>query len=322
LRGVVSTGLVLGNDLGVGSSEGSRKVGLELGVASVAGDLVLAARLGPLGLEGSLAGNDAGLGGLLLGGALSLVGRVESLHKSVVLEGVLLLFVVENDVGLDLSELGLNLIGVDDSGEVSDVHAASGELISTLLDTLDTVGTENVVEGLESVLGEDDESAEVTTGSKLEEVKSVHVADINAGQVASSSLHGGVGIAVDDERTLAEHEAGVPHLGLTSASALLGASAEQVSGSASILERGEEVLGALNVEVVNNEGKLGDIIDSVTTGLDEGSAGGGSQSRGDGVSVLVDVGLSVPSSPDLKGSEHATLTAHVTESTLTGSVGA
>jgi hypothetical protein len=40
------------------------------------------------------------------------------------------------------------------------------------------------------------------------------------------------------------------------------------------------------------------------------------------VSVLVDVGLSVPSSPDLKGSEHATLTAHVTESTLTGSVGA
>lgn len=39
------------------------------------------------------------------------------------------------------------------------------------------------------------------------------------------------------------------------------------------------------------------------------------------MSVLVDVGLSVPSSPDLKWSEHATLAAHVTESTLSGSVG-
>ena len=306
----------------MGSLEGTRKVGLELGVTSVAGELVLTARLGSLGLEGSLAGSNAGLGSLLLGSTLSLVSRVESLHKSVVLEGVLLLPVVENDVGLDLSELGLDLVGVDDSGEVSDVHAASGELISTLLDALDTVGTEDVVEGLESVLGEDDESAEVATGSQLEQVESGDVADINAGQVASSSLHGGVGIAVDDKRTLAEHEAGVPHLGLASAFALLGVSAEQVSGGASVLEGGKEVLGALDVEVVNNEGELGDIIDSVTTGLDEGSAGGGSQSRGNGVSVLVDVGLSVPSSPDLEGSEHATLTAHVAESTLTGSVGA
>jgi hypothetical protein len=39
------------------------------------------------------------------------------------------------------------------------------------------------------------------------------------------------------------------------------------------------------------------------------------------VSVLVGVGLSVPSSPDLEGSEHVTLAAHVTESTLSGSRG-
>jgi hypothetical protein len=37
------------------------------------------------------------------------------------------------------------------------------------------------------------------------------------------------------------------------------------------------------------------------------------------VSLLVLVDLAVPLSPDLKGGEHATLTAHVTEGSLTGS---
>lgn len=185
---------------------------------------------------------------------------------------------MKNGVALDLSKLGLNLVGVNDSGEVSNVHAVSIELISTLLDALDTVGTKDVVEGFEGILGEDDESAEVTTWGELEEIKSVHVADINTWKVASGSLDTSVVVAVDDQRTLAEHEAGVPHLGLASASALLGASTMEVSSGASELESGKETLGAVDVEVVNNEGKFGDIIDSVTTGLNEGSNGGGSES--------------------------------------------
>lgn len=40
------------------------------------------------------------------------------------------------------------------------------------------------------------------------------------------------------------------------------------------------------------------------------------------MSLLLDVDTTVPSSPDLDGSEHATLAAHVTEGGLTGSVGA
>ena len=39
------------------------------------------------------------------------------------------------------------------------------------------------------------------------------------------------------------------------------------------------------------------------------------------MSSLSDIGLSVPFSPDLKGSEHSSLSAHVTESGLTGSGG-
>ena len=76
----------------------------------------------------------------------------------------------------------------------------------------------------------------MTTWGELEEVESVYVADIDAWEVASGSLDGGIVVAVDDKRTLAEHEAGVSHLGLASASALLGASAMEISGGASVLE--------------------------------------------------------------------------------------
>lgn len=49
--------------------------------------------------------------------------------------------------------------------------------------------------------------------------------------------------------------------------------------------------------------------------------GRGSQSRGEGISALVDIDLSVPLSPGLGGGEHSSSSAHVTESSLAGSVG-
>lgn len=59
----------------------------------------------------------------------------------------------------------------------------------------------------------------------------------------------------------------------------------------------------------------------MTTGKDEGYDGGGSDGRGDGVTLLFDIDTTVPSSPGLEGCEHATFTTHVTEGTLTTSVG-
>ena len=58
----------------------------------------------------------------------------------------------------------------------------------------------------------------------------------------------------------------------------------------------------------------------MTTGHDEGTAGSSGESRSNSVSLLVSVNLSLPLSPDLEGSEHATLAALVTESTLTRAV--
>ena len=109
----------------------------------------------------------------------------------------------------------------------------------------------------------------MTTRGKLEEVESVHVANVNAGQVAGRLSKVLVGVTVDKQRAPAEHKAGVSHLALTSAGALLGASAVEISRGTSSLKSREESGGLINVEVVDDEWELGDIIDSVTTGPDE-----------------------------------------------------
>lgn len=101
--------------------------------------------------------------GLEFSGSSDGVTWVESLHEASVLEWVLLLLLVENSVGSDLSKLGLDLITVDDSSEISACHNISVKDISALFNTLGSVVTEDVVECLEGVLGPDDESAEVTT---------------------------------------------------------------------------------------------------------------------------------------------------------------
>jgi hypothetical protein len=60
------------------------------------------------------------------------------------------------------------LIRVDDSSKISDGHLASVKLISSLLNAVLSVSSENVVKVSESILGEDNESAEMTTWSELE----------------------------------------------------------------------------------------------------------------------------------------------------------
>ena len=59
----------------------------------------------------------------------------------------------------------------------------------------------------------------------------------------------------------------------------------------------------------------------MSSGLDEGEDGGSGDGGGDGVSLLLEVASSVPSSPDADGCEHSSLAAHVTEGTLSVSAG-
>ncbi len=316
----VLTSLDFIKDLLVSILEGGLEVVTELVEASSSDSLLLAANLGSLLLDSGGAGLGAGLDGLLLGGSEGLGGGVESLHESLVLKRVLL--ALGGDVGVDAlhAELALDLVRVDDSGEVGARHHVSAELEAALLDGLLSVGTEDAIELVESILGEDDESAEVTTRSELEEVQSGDVAGVDTGEVSGSVLDVGAVITVDDQRSLAESEARVTHLALTGSQSLGGADTGEVTADTKSGEALEESGGLLLVEGVNNERELGDIVDLVTSGHDERTAGGGGESGSNGVSLLGGVDLSVPLSPELEGSEHATLTAHVTEGTLTGTV--
>jgi len=282
--------------------------------------LLGASSLGSLLLEGSSTSGLASLHSLLLGSAESLAGWVKDLHHGLVLKRVLLALGGGISVGSLSAELGLNLIGVDNTGEVSAGHHVTAELESALSDRTLTVGSEDVVELLESILGENDKSADVTTWSELEEVQSGDVASVDTWEVAGGLLDGGVVVTVDNKRASLEGEAAITELTLTVAELLGGAGTVEVTTNTDVAEGLEEIGGLIVGEGVNNERELWDIIDDVTTGLDEGSAGRGGESRGDGVSLLVGVDLSVPLSPELEGSEHAALSAHVTEGTLTGSV--
>jgi len=306
-------------DDGLSLLEGLLETSVESLVTLGADSLLLAAGFGVFGLE---LGKSVLLGllGSLLGGVAGELGvGVKLLHHGLVLQWVLLGAALAKWVGLGGSKLVLNLVGVDDSGQISASHHVAVELVATLLNTLLSVGTEDLVQGVESILGEDNESAEVTTWGKLEQVKSVDTAGVNAWQVAGGSLEVGVLITVDNKWTLSHLETRVSHLVETSTGGLADTNSSQVLGNTVGLELGEEGLGGVNVEGVQNEWELWNLVDVVTSGKDKWSDSGSSQSGGNSVSLLVGVDLSVPLSPDLKWGKHATLTAHVTEGSLTGS---
>merc|ERR1711934_603499 len=100
------------NDL-VGILEGLLETGVEGLLTGRSGSLLLASSLGSLLLESGGASLLALDNSLLLGSSESLGGRVDDLHKR-----VLLALAGSLGTALLLSESRLDLIGVDDSGEV------------------------------------------------------------------------------------------------------------------------------------------------------------------------------------------------------------
>lgn len=208
---------------------------------------------------------------LLLGGTSDLVEGVKSVHENAIGKRVLLGATLNSRRDLGSAELGLDLVGVDDSGEVSAVHDVAVEDIATLFDVSSAVVAEDTVECLKGILGPDDEATEVTTRGELEEVKSVNVDEVNTGEVSGGSLDALVLLTVDDQGASAENVSGVSQLTVASSDFLGISGSLDVFTSTNVLEGGEEGLGGVNVEGVNNEGKLGDIQDFVASGKNEGS---------------------------------------------------
>ena len=220
------------------------------------GVLGLSSSLGSLSLQGSsssIVSISLSLGDKLC----SLLGEwVQSEHHLSVLEWVLLALVAHVLSDSLLSELGLHLVGVNDSGEVSDGHLWSSELESALDNGLLSVGSKDLVELLEGVLGEDNESSEVTTWGELEEIESGDIAGVNSWEVSGGSLDDWVLIGVDDQRSLAESEASGSHLSLSWSHSLGFAGTGEIVSESEVSESGEHTLGGVSLKGVNNEWEL------------------------------------------------------------------
>lgn len=289
-------------------------------VASRALCLLGTASLRSLVLQESSTGIVASSGSNDFVGTLSARERVQLLHHVAVLERVLLRLIMEFLRSLDSVELALDLVGVDNSGQIGAVNGVALKLVSTLILAFLGVGSEDLVESIEGRLGVDNESTNVATGSELEQVKRVHAARVNTGEVSCNTLDIGVSIVVDEERSLAHGEAGVTVLSVASTHLLGLADAFEVSGGTELVKDSEERASSAGVEAVAYKGELRHFHDLVAAGHNERSTGGGSKGRGNGVALLVKVHLAVPFAPDLERSEHATLTALVTECGLARAV--
>lgn len=201
--------------------------------------LVFVSSLGSLGLDSLGAVGNSLDNGSSVSLGLSVSVGVESLHHSLVLERVSLGLVVEFVVGngnSDGSKLSLNLVSVDDSGEIGAVDDIALHGVAGLSLSLGSVGSEDGVKRFEGITGEDDEASDGTTGSELEEVESVDVADINTGQVAGGLLDVVVGVSVDDEGSSSVGETSISVLSLSSSHSLGLAHALEISLSAKSVE--------------------------------------------------------------------------------------
>lgn len=259
--------------------------------------------------------------GLSVHSSQDVVVGVQSFHSSGVVQWVLLLLGVEGLVFSSASDSSLDGIGVDDLGNVGVGEGGSVQVVAALFLTSESVRTEDLVKGSESGFRPDDESAEVTTGGELLKVKSVDVADFNTGDVSDSSDEGDVFVVVNKERTSSESVSLVSELTLTSSDGLGVFNSFDIFVGTESLQQGNGISGLFNTFdlIFDDQRKVGDVGDSVASSHDEGSDGGSSKSSSNGVSLLLDVDLSVPSSPGLKGSEHSTLSAGVGEGTLSSS---
>jgi len=220
------------------------------------------------------------------------------------------------------SKSTLDFVGVDNSSQISVGHKRSRELVVTLNLRSLLVSSEDGVELLESVLGPNAESTKMSSRSQLQKVEVVDTDQLDSGDV-SESLDKGTLLVEDDQRTAALNVSSVSHLSFSWAKLPRLDNLGDISESVQSMEEGSGLGGLVNVVdslVVNDEGDLSDGLDSMSTSHDQSRDSRSGNSGGQSVSLLGDVDLAVPSSPDLSGGKHSTSSAHVTKSSLTSSM--
>ena len=154
----------------------------------------------------------------------------------------------------------LDLVGVDEAGDVGVGHHGAGHLGASLGLRGGLEGPEDRVHLLHGGLGVDGEAAKVAAGGQLQQVEPLDARELDAGEVAEG-LGDALVLGVDDEGPLAADVAAVPHLTLALA---------QVDGVAGLVgvglgadgsQGGEGLAGLLDAlgVVGDHEGHLGDL---------------------------------------------------------------
>lgn len=171
-----------------------------------------------------------------------------------------------------MSDGGLDLIGVDDSGDVRVGDFVDGKGPSFLLLAGLGVGSEDIVEFLEGTFGPDDESADVASGGQLEEVESADVSDFDSGDVSQGLDEGNIGTAVDDQGSSSGSVSSVSVFSF-SGSDLDGVNdLLDIRPGTDILEESDGFLGSFDFfgGIGDDQGEFGDVVNSVSSGLDQG----------------------------------------------------
>jgi len=217
---------------------------------------------------------------------------------------------------------GLDLVAVDQAGDIGVGDLSGGENVVPLVQRRLVKGAKDVVKEFECALGPDDETAKVSTRSELQEVESRNVNEFDTGQV-SEGLDDPIVFVIDDQRATTLAVATVAHLALTSTQLPGVGNLEDISVGVQGLEEGHGLFGLFEGlgGGCDYKGNFFEFFDAMATCENERGEGRGGEGRDNGKPALVLVYLDVPFAPGLGRGKHAASTTHVSECSLSRTVG-
>ena len=133
------------------------------------------------------------------------------------------------------------------------------------------MGSELKVQSIESILGEYNQSSEMTTWGKLDDVKSVNVASVNTWKISSSSLDFSAIISVDKEWSLSQDVLGVSVLSSSASEGFVGSDLGKIISKTNSVQSSEERFGVWGLDVVEDKWEFWDVLNLVTSGHDKRS---------------------------------------------------
>merc|ERR1719209_2351492 len=213
-------------------------------------------------------------------------------------------------------------LALQQDGQVSVGHLWLGQVPPCLGGAGLAPSAVQTVELLEGRLSPDAKPSNVASGGELQQIEVVHLHGVNSRDVPEG-LGESLVLIVNNERSKLLDTSSVPQLSLASPHAPGGVHLSHISPGLVLPQEHHGLLGLGKglYLVSHDKWDFRNALNLVTLGHDKSRNSSGSDGRADGVPLLGGVHLPVPPPPGLGGGEHAASTAHVTVSSLAGSLG-